>query len=525
LIVAWSVDLLFWKKPAGVSFLVFIVLGLATFFLLARGENLQPARKSLWLLLPIVLFATLAFLRQEPLTRFLSHFLALSLIALLSHTFLGGRWLEYNLGDYLVGVFQLTISSLARPISLLEARRKQAVEASEEGEASTGVADRPTVWKRFLPVLRGLLLALPILAIFASLLASADPVYADYLQDFADLFRLENLPEYIFRLIYILILAYLFSGVYLHALTRSQDEVLVGEEKTWLPPFLGFTEAVIVLGSVVALFATFVGVQFRYFFGGQSNIHIEGFTYAEYARRGFGELDVVALFSLLLFLGLSAITRRERASHRRTFSGLGVALVLMVAVILVSAYQRLLLYEAAYGFTRLRTYTHVYMVWLGLLLLGVVLLELFRRQRLFALAALLTAIGFSLTLNLLNVDGFIASQNVERARDGSQLDTNYLSTLSSDAVPALVEAYRGTGLTEEHRDEVGGILACQEKIIQEETSGNGWGSFRLPDYRAQRLLAAYSSELRQYGVRKGEYGTWWVTVNGEKRTCVTDWWD
>jgi uncharacterized membrane protein len=525
LIVAWSVDFLFWKKPAGVSFLVFVALGLVAFFILARGENLQPARKSVYLLVPIGLFAILAFLRQEPLTRFLSHFLALSLTALLAHTFLGGRWLEYNLGDYVVGIFQLIVSSLGRPISLFEARRKGAVESSEEGEEGREVPDRPTAWRRALPVLRGLLLALPIVAIFASLLASADPVFADYLQDFADIFKLENLPEYIFRLIYILILAYLFSGVYLHALARSHDEVLVGEEKSWLPPFLGFTEATIVLGSVVALFATFVGVQFRYFFGGQNNIHIEGFTYAEYARRGFGELDVVALFSLLLFLGLSAITRRERESHRRAFSGLGIALVLMVVVILVSAYQRLLLYEAAYGFTRLRTYTHVFMVWLGLLLLGVVLLELLQRQRAFVLAALVTTIGFSLTLNLLNVDGFIARQNVNRARNGTQLDVNYLSTLSSDAVPALVDVYQSTGLADVQHDEIGGILACQEKIIQEEASDNGWGSFRLPDYRALRLLAVYSSDLREYEVRKGEYGTWWVTVNGEKRTCVNDWWD
>ena len=121
------------------------------------------------------------------------------------------------------------------------------------------------------------------------------------------------------------------------------------------------------LGSVVILFAAFVAIQFQYFFGGQANIHIEGYTYAEYARKGFGELVAVAFFSLLLLLGLGAITRRDTESQRKTFSSLGVGLVGLVLVMLISAFQRLALYESAYGFSRLRAYTHVFMIWLALL--------------------------------------------------------------------------------------------------------------------------------------------------------------
>ena len=35
------------------------------------------------------------------------------------------------------------------------------------------------------------------------------------------------------------------------------------------------------------LFLVFVWIQFVYLFGGQANISAEGYTYAEYARRGF----------------------------------------------------------------------------------------------------------------------------------------------------------------------------------------------------------------------------------------------
>ena len=89
----------------------------------------------------------------------------------------------------------------------------------------------------------------------------------------------------------------------------------------------------------------------------------------------------MAFFSLFLLLGLGAITRRENNSQRRVFSGLGVVLVGLVIVMLISAYRRLVLYEMAYGFSRLRTYTHVFMIWLGLLLITVVFLEISRRER------------------------------------------------------------------------------------------------------------------------------------------------
>src|SRR6185369_12711303 len=119
-------------------------------------------------------------------------------------------------------------------------------------------------------VLRGIVIALPVIAIFASLLSSADPIFADRFKKFTDLFRIDNLPEYIFRLVYILVFAYAIAGTFLHAAQKSNDQV---EEKQRFAPFLGFTESTIVLGSVVILFVAFVAIQFQYFFGGQTNIH------------------------------------------------------------------------------------------------------------------------------------------------------------------------------------------------------------------------------------------------------------
>jgi hypothetical protein len=134
----------------------------------------------------------------------------------------------------------------------------------------------------------------------------------------------------------------------------------------------------------------------------------------------------------------------------------------LVSVMLVSAYQRLLLYESAYGFTSFRTYAHTFMVWLGLLLLAVVVLELLGRRRAFALALLGAAVGFAGSLALLNVDSFIVNANLERARLGYSLDVSYLGSLSLDAVPSLVRQYEQaqTDGDEDLATQVAGALAC-----------------------------------------------------------------
>ena len=352
ILLGWAFDFLFWKKPIGINFAIYVdpLSCDRNFASSCRWASLS--RRSGLLLLPIAFLAAMTFIRLEPMTVFLSVSMALFLMGVFALTYLSGEWIRYSLLDYVFGYLRLFGSMIARPLGFAAENRRLASE-----QPSLSEKRRAQVW----PVVRGIVIALPVIAIFASLLSSADPIFAKRFEDFIDLFKIENLPEYIFRLVYILILAYALAGTFLHAAQKSDEKV---EEKTWVSPFLGFTESAIVLGSVVILFIAFVVIQFQYFFGGQANISIEGYTFSEYARKGFGELVAVAFFSLLLLLGLGAITRRETETQRRVFSGFGVVLVGLVIVMLISAFQRLVLYETAYGFSRLRTYTHVFMIWL-----------------------------------------------------------------------------------------------------------------------------------------------------------------
>jgi hypothetical protein len=512
ILLGWAFDFLFWKKPGGINFAIYVTLCVATGIFLLRLDGLRLSPRSGLLLIPVAFLASMTFLRLEPMTVFLSVVMTLFLMGVFAITYLGGRWLHYALLDYVFGYFRLFASMIARPLGFAaEARRLSS------GEPSANQT-RSNLW----PILRGIVIALPVIAIFASLLSSADVIFAKRLEGLIDLFNIDNLPEYIFRLVYILIFAYALAGTFLHA-AQSADEK-ISEEKPFVSPFLGFTEAGIVLGSLVILFVIFVVIQFQYFFGGQANINVEGFTFSEYARKGFGELVTVAFFSLLLLLGLSAITRRDSESQRRIFSGLGVGLVSLVIVMLVSAFQRLVLYEQAYGFSRLRTYTHVFMIWLALLLVTVVVLELLRRERMIGLSLVLASLGFVISLGVLNVDSFIVKQNIQREirtqaespAKSEDLDVSYFLGLSDDAVPPLVNAFRSKSLSVPMKEKIGAALTC----IRYNRLGEShlpWQSFHFSRFYADQTLANVKESLDAYELIETDMKV--TTPGGEEFSC------
>lgn len=494
--LGWLFDFLFWRQRVpGVNVTVYalvcLILGLG--LLLAEGKS-----PSVWCLplYPLIgFFALMSSVRMEPVSIFLCLFLTLALTAVLAVSYSGINWMRFGAIDYCVHLIQLTASFFGGGILYLLDRR-----STEEMKSGWRAGLKP-LW----PVIRGILLALPILAVLTALLVSADLVFSQRLEDLADIFRLDRLPEYAFRFFYVSLIALFLSGLLLHAAGISRAEKIeIGRPR--LPAsFLGFTETAIVLGGVAALFLAFVLVQLQYFFGGEKNIGIEGFTYAEYARRGFGELIAVAVIVLVLMLVLSFAGRRESRRQHYIFAGLSAGVVGLVVLMLISAFQRLLLYEAAYGFSRLRAYTHVFMFWLGALLVLVVLLEVIQRQRAFLLMAAITSLGFAVTLNVMNVDGFIAHRNVQRAAGGEMLDIDYLKTLTTDAVPTLADEFGSQQVPPQVRDRIGVVLLHFADRQAEEAAGS-WRTFHISRDRAESRLLELGPRLEVYRGAGGSGG-------------------
>jgi hypothetical protein len=434
-------------------------------------------------LIPFLFFTVMTFCRKEPLTLFLVYTFCLFSIGVIAVTYTGGRWFKYNLLDYGKNSFLLIASILYRPIVFFFCLEKEDVDKDHKSSSVPITA-----------IIRGILIALPILAIFTWLLASADLVFQQKISNLQN----ENL---FIRACIILLGSYFLMGAFLHAAKKSRDSKVIGEGKPLIGSILGFTESAIVMSSVILLFLTFVCIQFQYFFGGYTNIGVEGFTYSEYARRGFNELIIVAIFNLIMIIGLSIITKRKNQSQRRIFSGLSIAIVTQVLVMLVSAFMRLELAIDWHGFSRLRLYPQIFMIWLGVLLVAVVVLEGVRQERYFTLSIVLACIGFSATLSIINVDATIVHHNAQRTVSGKHFNVTHLANLSLDAVPALAEEFQDETYSKEIHEGIGAALVCHwHSQAYAKSLSTEWRSFNLYEWRAGQAITENATELRKYKV-------------------------
>jgi hypothetical protein len=199
---------------------------------------------------------------------------------------------------------------------------------------------------------RGLAITLPVLIGFALLLAGADPVFAGWRDAVGDL-----IGEFVPRVVFFVALLVIVLGAYGYASIDSGSSAMRAGKA--LARWLGSTERLMLLAGVAALFWLFLALQLGYLFGNLPRIAASGVTFAEYARRGFGELSVVASASALLIVVSERYGNydgRERILRFLTF-----AVIAAVLLLLGSAFRRVLLYEAAYGFTTARLYAQVYM--------------------------------------------------------------------------------------------------------------------------------------------------------------------
>lgn len=257
---------------------------------------------------------------------------------------------------------------------------------------------------------------------------------------------------------------------------------------------LDAVEVGVVLGLLNVLFACFVVVQFRYFFGGAARVlSVTELTYAEYARRGFFELTWVAGLVLPLLLITHALLQRgnRSAAAERIFRPLAGTQVALLFVIMASAVARMRLYQSEYGLTELRLYTTAFMLWLGLVFVWFAWTVLVRssRQR-FACGALVAAFLTVGLLHLLNPDAYIVRANAAHARAGRAFDAAYAASLSADAVPALV--YAMPSLSREERCLVARELSA---LWSQPAPGEDWRSWNLARSRAWRTVAAHREDL------------------------------
>ena len=354
---------------------------------------------------------------------------------------------------------------------------------------------------RFAAIARGVLIALPVVAGFSLLLASADAVFGHALDE---AFRLPiDLGEVVDRGAFSILAAGLIAGPLALAAggaglfswsglaTGMPPEASSDAEPAPRTRRVGAVETLTVLAAVDLLFAAFAIVQVVYLFGGVDTLGVVGMTYSDYARQGYFQLVGVVGLAGLLLLGAHEVVGRTRA-----FLVGALALLGLTSVILASAALRLGLYQGAYGWTELRFFVAASIAWLALCLALAIGLLVANRMRWLPHALAAGALAVTLIVSALSPQAFVIRENLARVIDPALVapggfagfDLPYGLSLGQDAVPDLVAALAVLAPTE-RRALLTQLQARREDLARDPTTA-GPLSWNLSRERARAALEA-----------------------------------
>jgi len=288
---------------------------------------------------------------------------------------------------------------------------------------------------RLRPVLIGLAAAVPVLLVAGLLLASADAAFEAAMKRFLGTLGTTLLQAFLAAALFFPLFSLLFGlarGEELHG-HRPAAEPKGGK----LEPLI----AASFLGAIALLYLCYLLTQLAYFFSGFTGLLPQGYTPAQYARRGFFELCAVAAINLGLLLLVSGVTRKNEAKHLPApVKALSAFVCAFTLVLIAAAESKMALYVKLFGMTRMRL-----MVSLFILLLALCFVLLLARMfiRRFACMKALLAAGCVLVLamSFADIDRVVLRYNMWAYRTGhlETLDVQAFYELGAAKVPYLIE--------------------------------------------------------------------------------------
>jgi len=286
-----------------------------------------------------------------------------------------------------------------------------------------------TAAKKSGAVLVGLAVSIPLLAILIPLLISADAAFDSLMQ---------LLPQWnITELIATVVVGFMPAlMLYVRAVALKQVKPSEAAARSARKGISAVTVNT-VLSVVAVLYGVYLLSQLAYFSGGFLGILPEGYTTAEYARRGFFEmawLCAINLTVMILAVGLVSKEKGRPLSTRLLCLFIGAVTLFLV----IAAGAKMVLYIGSFGLTRLRVLTSVIIFWLGMTTV-IICLWLFVSKLQYMKAVLLSALILGAGVLWADVDTVVAHYNVSAYQSGAleTVDVSYLASLGNSAVPYL----------------------------------------------------------------------------------------
>lgn len=280
-------------------------------------------------------------------------------------------------------------------------------------------------------VLLGIVIAVPLVWIVVSLLASADAAFGALMERMFGSWSVSKTVLTVIRVIfYTLIPALIFYSA-LAAQTERSDFPAREKRRASAVVAVTFT------GALAIVYAVFCGIQIAVLFAGDVSALPAGMTYAEYAREGFFQLLLVSGINVVLI-----ITAQRRFVSSKALRALLVFLTACTYLMEASSAMRMMLYVNAYGLTYLRLLVLWFLALLALILGAAVYTVFHENFRLFRFT-LIACMALWLVFAFARPDAIAARYNLARHGIDDTTETQIVYESSSDAVGALRPYFAG----------------------------------------------------------------------------------
>ena len=366
-------------------------------------------------------------------------------------------------------------------------------------------------------VVLGLIIAIPVVGVISALLMHGDEMFKAMFSFIFDNF-LSHILEYVMYAILGLPITMGFFSAWYTKYTEDKRKAeiptvpSVNKKSRYFIP-LALVYSVVI--PVCVVYFLYMVSQVSYFISYiAKNLLPENFTIVDYARKGFFFFFIIAVINLIviaLMIGLSQRPKEKIAFGVRVIT---VMMSVFTMIFIGTAFYKMSMYIKTYGYTPMRINTSIFIIFVFIVFVTVILSLFFKQINLFK-TTLVTLLLFLSVFNVIDVDAFVAKENIRMYREKriGWMGDSLVRKLDTSAFIYLVPfaEEENNGLKQEEKRELHYAIDSRKSEMEYGTGYNDltehFPSFNVSRYNAYRVLMNYDSQKyeEKFRVYSGEH--------------------
>ena len=370
---------------------------------------------------------------------------------------------------------------------------------------TSGDGGKKTVGK----VMLGLLCAAPVLIVVVPLLIKSDDAFSGMMHSIfsgsGNAFL--TILKVIFGLIIsIFVISYGFSLKY-NRISKLKESKFKGIENVYVISFLS---------AIATCYMLYLFSQLAYFFSAFKGFLPDGdITYAQYARKGFFEMCVIAVINLgIIFLSI-LIAKKQDGKVCHSIRVIATFIASFTLIIITTAISKMVLYINTYGMTILRVTTSAFMLFLAVVFMASILRIHITKINIVK-TSLIAAGCIVLILGTVNVNAVCARYNYQayKTKKLNTIDIEAIYELGDEGIPYLTrlvgakdknvandaQYYLAKAYMEDYFYNMHYTQSFDAKALKERQKCKGFSYFSIPKNQAYSTLYKFIDKNPQFSL-------------------------